>query len=295
MIFDGIYGHDDVKQKLADATSNNAVFHAYIFCGNSGIGKTSVARKFAKHLTGNSEPDMITVTNERYGVKKASFSVDTVRAARLDMYVKPYIADKKVFIFPKADTMTVEAQNALLTVFEEPPPYVVIILISCGERAFLPTIRSRALAIRFSPLPDLIIAQYLKDKYNSSFDDITMRLCNGSIEMADRLMTNEGLRNSANDFAKVFKEFIGTDKLSIYKAAEFFEKEKDKYNTYFDVMSIMLSDFLFEKDNAPGVNKGAMVEILDNIEKTKGAIARHRNYNIAVNELLLGAWRALHG
>ncbi|NLB80192.1 MAG: AAA family ATPase [Clostridiaceae bacterium] len=298
MTFDNIYGHDGIKQTLNTAIDNNTVSHAYVFCGKKGIGKTTMATAFAQLLTHNSVADIIVVTNEHYDVKeKKALSVDAIRAARTDIYIKPYIADKKVFIIPDADTMSAGAQNALLKVLEEPPAYCVIILISANDRVLLPTILSRAVILRFAPLDDGIISQYIKDKYKDSIDSILIRLCSGSLSIADELITTDGLRESIGEYAALFKRFVGADKACIYEAIAFFEQQKQNCFMFFDIMSILLSDSLIEKSQTngmKGINKGAALKIINNIAIAKNAINQNRNYGIVISELLLDAWRALH-
>ena len=123
MMFESVAGHSDVKQRLESAVLNGKVSHAYIFSGKRGVGKTTMAKAFADVLTNGSVADVTLVTNEHYGVETKSdiVAVDTVRAASADMYMKPYLADKRVFIIPDAEKMNAQAQNALLKIFEEPP------------------------------------------------------------------------------------------------------------------------------------------------------------------------------
>ena len=131
------------------------ISHAYIYAGQKGLGKYKDAMELAKKLTGNNIADLIDVSNERYGIKTASgsISVQTIRAVRNDAYVKPY-GDKKVFVINHADELNSESQNALLKVLEEPPPYCVFILIAETDNKLLPTVRSRAITKRFSPLSE---------------------------------------------------------------------------------------------------------------------------------------------
>lgn len=300
MSFDGIYGHENVKRSLTAAIENDAVSHAYIFCGGIGVGKKTVARRFAHLLAKGSAMDVVFVTNEHYDVKgKISLSVEAVRAARVDMYTRPYLSDKKVFIFPDAQEMTVGAQNALLKVLEEPPSYCVIILITTNIGVLLPTIRSRAVTIRFAPLGDDVVAQYSKDKYGEC-DELLIRLSSGSIAALDKLMTNRERIDIAKEFASVFERFTGTDKLCVYEAISLFEREKENSGILFDVMGIMLSGSLFGTDGensvikSDGVKKGAAVKIIEKTQNAKRAISQNRNYGIVISELLLETWRILH-
>lgn len=66
-------------------------------------------------------PDVITVTRED---GKASIGIDTIRDLRTDVHVMPNELDSKIYIIEDADTMTAQAQNALLLTLEEPPAYL---------------------------------------------------------------------------------------------------------------------------------------------------------------------------
>ncbi|MDR0406323.1 MAG: DNA polymerase III subunit, partial [Clostridiales bacterium] len=236
MSFDGIYGHEEIKKRLSAAAANGTASHAYIFCGGAGIGKTMTARAFADALTDGSGADVIVVTNAYYGVKdKAALSVETVRAARVDMYTKPYLADRRVFLFPEAETMTAGAQNALLKVFEEPPPYCVILLLTQNEYALLPTVRSRAVTVRFSPLPDATVRRYLTERYGVA-DSVAVGLAAGSIAAADELASQGETTALAREFAAVLQRFSGADKRCVYEVIAIFEREKAQFDVLLGVM-----------------------------------------------------------
>ena len=93
---------------------------------------------------------------------KASIGVDAVRFLRSDVLIPPNDLDTKIYIVEDAETMTVQAQNALLLTLEEPPPYVLFLLLCDGADHLLETIRSRAPVLRTRPIPDDDIRDYLR-------------------------------------------------------------------------------------------------------------------------------------
>ncbi len=93
---------------------------------------------------------------------KASIGVEAVRFLRQDVLIPPNDLDTKIYIIEDAETMTVQAQNALLLTLEEPPPYVLFLLLCNGSDSLLETIRSRAPTLRTEPIPDEDIRAYLK-------------------------------------------------------------------------------------------------------------------------------------
>lgn len=93
---------------------------------------------------------------------KASVGVEAIRFLRQDVLIPPNDLDTKIYIIEDAHTMTVQAQNALLLTLEEPPPYVLFLLLCDEADALLETIRSRAPVLRTRPIPDEDIRAFLK-------------------------------------------------------------------------------------------------------------------------------------
>ncbi len=93
---------------------------------------------------------------------KASIGVEAIRFLRQDVLIPPNDLDTKVYIIEDAETMTVQAQNALLLTLEEPPPYILFLLLCDGADALLETIRSRAPILRTQPIQDSDIRDCLR-------------------------------------------------------------------------------------------------------------------------------------
>ncbi len=85
---------------------------------------------------------------------KATLGVDAVRRIRENVHLAPGDLDTKIYVIEDAETMTPQAQNALLLTLEEPPPYVLFLLLCNGTENLLETIRSRAPVLHTSPLSD---------------------------------------------------------------------------------------------------------------------------------------------
>ena len=160
MRFDSLPGNDRAKEQLNALDVSGHMPHALILEGPQDSGKEEFARKIAqwavctsqeqrpcgvcpacrKFLSGG-HPDIFTAQG---GSGSRSFHVDAVRAIRSDAYVLPNEAERKVYLLLGADTMTEQAQNALLKVLEEPPQRVLFVLTCVSASSLLPTVRSRA-------------------------------------------------------------------------------------------------------------------------------------------------------
>ena len=128
-----------------EALEKLALFTARaLLCASGGekpCGVCPHCRKMEKGI----HPDLIFLNREK---DKREISVKQARALRQEVWITPNEAARKVFLIPEAETMNTEAQNALLKVLEEPPPYAAFLLLGRNPGAFLPTVRSRCLMLR---------------------------------------------------------------------------------------------------------------------------------------------------
>ena len=154
MSFEKIIGNNKIKNELIKAFSTNSIAHSYIFSGQYGIGKKQIAIEFAKMilcLNKDNAPcgkcksclELENDNNPDFNIIKpdGKIKIDQIRQMLEKVYEKPIISDKKVYIIDDAETMTVEAQNCLLKTLEEPPEYIVIILITSNESNLINTIK----------------------------------------------------------------------------------------------------------------------------------------------------------
>lgn len=180
--FSELYGNDKVKMRLGAAIENQTLPHAFLFVGAEGSGKKTLSTLLAMALNCEKKQDksaplpccacntckrikngsFTDITRLTRGDGKASIGVDEVRLFREDMFLSPTEATYKVYVIEEAERLTPNAQNALLTVLEEPPSNVVILLLCEEGDKMLTTIKSRTQAVnmqRFEPdeLRDYIV------------------------------------------------------------------------------------------------------------------------------------------
>ncbi|HEU0080527.1 MAG TPA: DNA polymerase III subunit gamma/tau [Candidatus Paceibacterota bacterium] len=140
--FSEVIGQDSVVKALRGAIANDAVAHAYLFAGSRGIGKTSIARIFAREIG--------TSGNDVYEIDAASNrGIDDIRALRDAVAVLPFESKYKVYIIDEVHMLTKEAFNALLKTLEEPPKHVVFILATTEVYKLPETIVSRCQVFEF--------------------------------------------------------------------------------------------------------------------------------------------------
>ncbi|MEK7607627.1 MAG: DNA polymerase III subunit gamma/tau [Patescibacteria group bacterium] len=140
--FREVVDQDIVVKSLRGAIENKTVAHAYLFAGSRGIGKTSIARIFAREIG--------TSANDIYEIDAASNrGIDDVRALRDAVAVLPFESKFKVYIIDEVHMLTKEAFNALLKTLEEPPKHVVFLLATTEIHKLPETIISRCQVFEF--------------------------------------------------------------------------------------------------------------------------------------------------
>ncbi len=320
---DAIKGHTKVKKLLNDTINSGKIGHAYIFEGKAGVGRLSLAKAFAKmacgsksHLTVENNPDIIVVTNELYDPKKTQTNVlvDTIRSMKADVYIRPYLSDRKFYIIPNADTMQAPAQNSLLKVFEEPPEYCTIILIAENANLFLQTIRSRANLIKIPPLSTEEVESYIREEKGA--DDKSAKavavMSGGSIGRALMLLEEGEAAELRDEIMGHLMKLQSGKYEDLYGFIKFLKQNKTSFDMICQIMSEWSSDILHLKilgkcdiinvDKADelkkfslSVTKEAAFKLGEIITKYSLAVKRNTNYPIAVSCMAMEYWEEING
>lgn len=185
-----IWGHDHAVHELQSALARG-VRHAYILSGYHHVGKSAMAREFAKAIVcenpsapgiscgacspcrrvdRGTHPDVTLYDLERQQQsaeksstsKNLSLTIQTVRQITSSIALRPMEAGHRIVIVDDVETMQETAQEAFLKTLEEPPAYAVILLLTTDADLLLETIRSRAMTIQLQTVPTFTIMAMLQ-------------------------------------------------------------------------------------------------------------------------------------
>jgi DNA polymerase-3 subunit delta' len=224
------FGNQEAEQTLLEAYSSNRLHHAWLLAGPEGIGKATLAYRFARFLlaqtedSGAGQASDLSISTDHPVIPQ----VGALAHPNLLVLRRPWLADRKrlataitisearrlrrffghtagagqwrVVIIDRADELNVAAANALLKSLEEPPARCVFLLV-CSSPGRLPvTIRSRCRTLRFSTLNEADLEKAVLSAYAAtelekpSFDALgsCMPLAQGSVGRAIRLLESGG-------------------------------------------------------------------------------------------------------
>lgn len=264
-----LLGNERLKSGLAAAFAADKLSHCYLIAGPAGSGKRSLARILAaamectagakrpcgsclqcRKVLDGVHPDVITVDDPA----KKTVTVDQIRKARADVWIKPNEGRRKVYLFPRAADMNPAAQNALLKVIEEPPPYAAFLLLTEAAERLLPTIRSRAVLLRLSPLREAegvaALARRHPEQERAALTAAWQR-SEGYLGQAEALLAaGEGLSPETRAFAD---SFARRDRLGLTELLVPLERKKrDELISLLNQWAELLSRALAVRAGQPG-------------------------------------------
>lgn len=301
MKFEEILGNDKIKKTLLEQINNNEIVHSYMFVGQEGIGKKIIAREFARKILCNSEktkncencescikfrsenhPDFKIISPDGNYIKIAQ-----IRNMQEDVYKKPIVSRKKVFIIDKADLMTEEAQNSLLKTLEEPPEYIVIILILSNESLLLNTIKSRCMKMNFINLSEELIKEYInKNALIENPSENVLRLFNGSIGKIYKIKENLDLYMQAENLTKEIINKEIKSPITLLKKSEFIYKSKEYINNILEYMNIIIYSEISKNIERNNEISNEYFDLIEIIKNTVIKLRSNINYDMCIDEMI---------
>lgn len=314
--FDKIIGQELAKRVLLKALRSSNPTHAYLFLGLQGTGKTTTALEFAKALNCESPvdgqacgqcaichaiehgnfPDIKLISPDGQNTK-----IDQMREMRDLARYAPVRGNWKVNIIEQGDTLNDESANCILKLLEEPPGYLVNILIFRNAASMLPTIRSRCQLIRFTQvnsaeLSSRLVEDFGADPHNAGFLAAYTQGCPGrAIEMLGNeafFTRRDELIRAAGDAASS-KPYIALKLAEILRKTDEKKSQRDAVIESLDILTVWYRDLLAAKLKG----EGASVVNLDKFDEITRQSNKYPHSGHLANsiEAMLHAKRAILG
>ncbi|TNH07508.1 DNA polymerase III subunit gamma/tau [Testudinibacter sp. TR-2022] len=229
--FSQVVGQQHVLTALANGLDNNRLHHAYLFSGTRGVGKTSIARLFAKGLNcelGVSAEPCGECENCR-AIEEGRFidlleidaasrtKVEDTRELLDNVQYKPVQGRYKIYLIDEVHMLSRHSFNALLKTLEEPPEYVKFLLATTDPHKLPVTILSRCIQFHLKALEPQQIADHLehilqqeKIAYQRSALDQIAKAARGSIRDALSLTDQAIAMGNSNISSEIVHQMLGT-------------------------------------------------------------------------------------
>jgi DNA polymerase-3 subunit delta' len=150
-------------KRLLEAALAEGPAHAYLLHGPKGVGKRTAAFALAAALLGDERRVAARTHPDLYVLEPLGemIRIDDVRTLRHDLHMRPFEAERRVYLVLEADRMNEDAADALLKDLEEPPPYAVLVLVASELGPLPPTILCRCQLVPFRRLSERAVREWI--------------------------------------------------------------------------------------------------------------------------------------
>ncbi|MBQ8382450.1 MAG: hypothetical protein IJX47_04500 [Clostridia bacterium] len=222
-LFREIYGNEQLIATLCADLAADRLSHAYLVEGAPGSGRVTLCRTLLngliadplnrKKLAEGNCPDLHIVEADK---GKRFIGIDKIRAMRQIAPIRPNDLDFHVFLVRDAHNLTVQAQNALLKLLEEPPAPAYFFLLCDSASSLLATVRSRAPVLRMQSFSPDALREYLLEhspeairlsQSDPSAFDALLHLAGGTVGGALKLLEEKNGKEKGDDLSAQVLQF----------------------------------------------------------------------------------------
>ena len=290
-----LVGNEWAVDMLQKHVVNGTTRHAYLFAGPPGLGRRTLALRFAQALNCQTPvapgipcgecrdcrqieamqyADLTVIQAEAEG---GTLKVDQIREARRSLTLKPYQANYRVALFLRFQEANDNAANALLKTLEEAPSYAVLILTADNPEQLLPTIVSRCEVLRLRPLQ---VDQVQKELENRGVEGdrakLLAHISGGRFGYAQRLIEDAALLGSREERLNDLQSLISASRVEKFAYADKLARDKESMRQAVLVWLSYWRDVMLRTAHAstPLVNVDRNVEIEDLAQRLDLSMAR---------------------
>jgi DNA polymerase-3 subunit delta' len=241
-----LIGHEWAVDMLKKHVIHGTTRHAYLFCGPPGLGRRTLALRFAqalncttpsdagipcgqcrdcKQIEAMQHADLTVIQADSEG---GTLKVDQIRDSRKTLILKPYMSKFRVAMFLRFQEANDNAANALLKTLEEAPSYAVLILTADNPEQLLPTIVSRCEVLRLRPLSFDEVQRGLENRgLENSRAKLIAHISGGRFGYALRLIENDDLLEAREERLNDLLSLLPASRVEKFKYADKLSKDKD--------------------------------------------------------------------
>src|SRR6266498_5114104 len=277
-----LIGHEWAVDMLKKHVVHGTMRHAYLFAGPPGIGRRTLALRFAqalncqsptapgipcgecrncKQIAAMQHPDLTIIQADSEG---GIIKVDQIRDARHALTLKPYTANYRVTLFLRFQEANDSASNALLKTLEEAPSYAVLILTADNPEQLLPTIISRCEVLRLRPLRIEKVREDLESRgIESHRANLVAHISGGRPGYARRLIERESLLEKRDERLNELQSLISASRVEKFAYADKLARDKESMRQVILIWLSYWRDIMLRTAQAetPLVNVDRNVEI----------------------------------
>ncbi len=314
-----IIGHENEISNLRLAIKNKTISHSYIFEGQEGLGKKTIALEFAKTLLCREKGEVpCNKCSSCYKFKQANhpdFKIiepdkGLIKKSQVDELIKenttmPFEGEKKVFIIDDSHLMNRESENALLKTLEEPSDYMHIILVTSQKNSHLPTIISRCQVINFYSIArdEMVESLIDVDGLDENKAEFLWNFTKGAYGKAKNIVADEEFFQMRDEVISLIDSIL-RKKALVFSTLGFFEENKENMDDILDIFTYWFRDIMIykqvgqsklilNKDKVELLSRQSHIKyhkinnIIDRIEETRINIKRNINFSLSMEILLL--------